>query len=136
MLKLAAAQLWLARGPSSGVYALDVLPALFLAAAGVAFSFTPTTLVITKSIPAERTGIASGLASASAQLGGALGIATFSTIKAAGSHGLTQHGAIFTDATVGGGNRSQRRRNAPAADTRMRIRCKQITLRRRRIAST
>ena len=114
LLLVAAAQLWLARGPSSGAYALDVLPALFVAAAGVAFSFTPTTLVITKSIPAERTGIASGLASASAQLGGALGIATFSAIKAAASHGLTQHGATFADCNgrrlYGGVHRGRRHR--------------------------
>ena len=102
LLLVAAAQLWLARGPASGIYTLDVLPGLFLAAAGVAFSFTPTTIVITKSIPSERTGVASGMASASAQLGGALGIATFSAIQTAVSHDLTQHGATPTDATLGG----------------------------------
>jgi len=64
-------------------YLLRVLPALLLAAAGVAMSFTPTTLVISTGIPAERSGVASGLASSSAQLGGALGIAVFSAIDAA-----------------------------------------------------
>jgi EmrB/QacA subfamily drug resistance transporter len=102
LLLVAAAQLWLSRGPATSAYAIDVLPALFLAAAGVAFSFTPTTILITRSIPAERSGVASGMASASAQLGGALGIATFSAIQGIISHGLIQRGASVADATAGG----------------------------------
>jgi hypothetical protein len=102
LLVVAAAHLWLSRGLGTGAYAVDVLPGLLLAAVGVAFSFTPTTLVITRSVPADRTGIASGMASASAQLGGALGIATFSAIQGAVSRGLIEHGASVADATLGG----------------------------------
>jgi predicted MFS family arabinose efflux permease len=99
---VAAAQLWLSRGAVTGVYTLDVLPGLLLAAVGVAFSFTPTTLVITKSVPTDRTGVASGMASASAQLGGALGIAAFSAIQGAVAHGLAENGAPLAGATHGG----------------------------------
>jgi hypothetical protein len=102
LLLVGGAQLWLSRGLVTGAYALDVLPGLLLAAVGVAFSFTPTTLVITRSVPADRTGVASGMASASAQLGGAFGIAAFSAIQGAASRGLMEHGSSVADATLGG----------------------------------
>jgi EmrB/QacA subfamily drug resistance transporter len=73
----------LAVAPASPVYALHVLPALLVAAAGVAMSFTPTTLVIASGIPKQRSGVGSGLASSSAQLGGALGIAVFIAVNSA-----------------------------------------------------
>jgi predicted MFS family arabinose efflux permease len=94
LLLVAAAHLWLARGPVTGNYALDVLPGLLLAASGVALSFTPTTLVITSGAPAARSGIASGIASASAQMGGALGIAAFSAIHAAVQLGVHDAGVV------------------------------------------
>lgn len=83
LILVAGSHLWLARGPVAGSYLLDVLPALLLAATGVALSFTPTTLVITSGVPASRSGITSGIASGSAQLGGAIGIAVFSAVHVA-----------------------------------------------------
>lgn len=102
LVLVAAAQLWLSRGPVTGGYGSDVLPGLLLAAVGVAFSFTPTTLVITRAVPAASTGVASGMASASAQLGGALGIATFSAVLGAAGRGLAEQGATAARATTGG----------------------------------
>lgn len=101
LMLLAAAHLWLARGPVTGNYALDVLPGLLLAASGVALSFTPTTIVITAGVPDARSGIASGIASASAQMGGALGIAAFSAIHAAVQLGVTVP-ALSTSAPTSG----------------------------------
>jgi Major Facilitator Superfamily len=98
LLLVGGAHLWLARGPVTGNYVIDVLPGLLLAAAGVALSFTPTTLVITSGLPAERAGIGSGMASASAQLGGALGIAAFSALQAAAS---TAEGTGYSAAFLG-----------------------------------
>ncbi|MGO4692492.1 MFS transporter [Glaciibacter sp. 2TAF33] len=100
---VAVAHLWLARGPVTGNYALDVLPGLLIAASGVALSFTPTTLVITSGVPTARSGMASGIASASAQMGGALGIATFSAIHAAVKLGLHDSGLSAEAATSGFG---------------------------------
>lgn len=65
-------------------YVWRVLPVLLLAATGVAFSFTPTTLVIADGFAARKAGVSSGLASATAQLGGAIGIAVFGAVDAAG----------------------------------------------------
>lgn len=101
LVLLAAAHAWLARGPVTGHYAIDVLPGLLLAASGVALSFTPTTLVITSGAPSARSGIASGIASASAQMGGALGIAAFSAIHAAVQLAAAV-GGTATDAAVSG----------------------------------
>ncbi|WP_353988017.1 MFS transporter [Ruicaihuangia caeni] len=61
-------------------YWQHVLPALLLAAFGVAASFTPTTLVIAQGIAARNAGVGSGLASSSAQVGGAVGLAVFGAI--------------------------------------------------------
>ncbi|WP_426321794.1 hypothetical protein [Microbacterium sp. E-13] len=63
-------------------YVWRVLPVLVLAAAGVAFSFTPTTLVIADGMAASNAGVSSGLASSTAQIGGALGIAAFGAVDA------------------------------------------------------
>lgn len=65
-------------------YVWRLLPVLLLAATGVAFSFTPTTLVIADGFAARKSGVSSGLASATAQLGGAIGIAVFGAVDAAG----------------------------------------------------
>ena len=63
-------------------YLARVFPILLLAAVGVAFSFTPTTLVIASGMTSSNAGVGSGLASSTAQIGGALGIAAFGAIDA------------------------------------------------------
>lgn len=82
LVLLAGGQLWLAYAPQSSGYLLAVLPGLLLVATGVALSFTPSTMVVAASMPASHTGLASGLASASMQVGGALGTAAFIVIGA------------------------------------------------------
>lgn len=77
---LALGQLFLMRSPAEMMYARDVLPGLLLVATGVALSFTPTTMVIAAAMPAERSGLASGLASSSTQIGASLGLAVFTAI--------------------------------------------------------
>lgn len=72
------------------LYLWRVLPVLVVAAAGVAFSFTPTTLVIADGMTASNAGVSSGLASSTAQIGGALGIAAFGAIDA------YRRGAVLT----------------------------------------
>lgn len=83
LLLLAAAHVWLVGVGPGAVYGFRILPALLLAATGVALSFTPTTLVIADGIAARNAGVGSGLASATAQLGGAIGIAVFGAVDAA-----------------------------------------------------
>ena len=83
LLLLVGAHLMLATVDNGDSYLLRVLPALVIAATGVAFSFTPTTLVIAEGIAARNSGVSSGLASATAQIGGAIGIAVFGALDAA-----------------------------------------------------
>ncbi|WP_210481138.1 MFS transporter [Naasia sp. SYSU D00948] len=87
LVVLAAGHAWLARTPAGTDYLVDVLPGLVLIAAGVAFSFTPTTMVIAAGTPAARTGLASGLSSSSSQIGAAIGIAVLTAVVAAHASG-------------------------------------------------
>ncbi len=86
---LAAGHFWLARTPPGVGYVLDVLPGLLVAAVGVALTFTPSTMVIASNIPVALSGLASGLANASSQIGGAFGIAAFSALAAAVTGNVT-----------------------------------------------
>lgn len=83
---LALGQLFLMRTPAEITYARDVLPGLLLVAAGVALSFTPTTMVIAAAVPAQRSGLASGLASSGTQIGASLGLAAFTAVAVHASH--------------------------------------------------
>jgi MFS family permease len=103
---LAGGHLWLGHAPAAGGYLVAVLPGLVLVAIGVAFSFTPTTMVIASSMPQEHAGLASGLASSATQVGAALGTATFTTIgltiggSSAGTLQSSGFSAAFTAAAV------------------------------------
>ena len=77
---LALGHLSLMPTPTDLVYVRDVLPALLLVAAGVALSFTPTTMVIAAAMPAHRSGLASGLAGSSTQIGASVGLAAFTAV--------------------------------------------------------
>jgi EmrB/QacA subfamily drug resistance transporter len=88
---LASGHLWLAHAPGSG-YLVAVLPGLLLVATGVALSFTPTTMVVAAAVPPSHTGLASGLAAASMQVGAAVGTAAFIVVGA--SSGRQVSGAL------------------------------------------
>ena len=105
LVVLATGHLWLAYAPGSG-YVVAVLPGLFLVATGVALSFTPTTMVLASAVPASHTGLASGLAAASMQVGAALGTAAFIVVGAssgrqvAGALDASGFSAAFTAAAI------------------------------------
>ncbi len=94
LVVLAAGQLWLGHAPTTG-YLLGVLPGLLAVAAGVALSFTPTTMVIASAAPDARAGLASGLASSATQVGAALGTAVLTAVALAPGGSF---GAAFTTA--------------------------------------
>lgn len=83
-------------------YVIQVLPVLFLAATGVAFSFTPTTLVIADGVAARNVGVSSGLASATAQIGGAIGLAVFGALDAAARARVAEGGGSLLEAAHAG----------------------------------
>jgi predicted MFS family arabinose efflux permease len=97
LVVLAAGHLLLARTPTEARYVVDVLPALLLVAAGVALSFTPTTMVIAAAVPAARAGLASGLASSATQVGAALGLAAFTAVAVFSTGSGEGPGAVSVD---------------------------------------
>jgi EmrB/QacA subfamily drug resistance transporter len=78
-----------ARMPVDGSYAADVLPGMLLSSLGMGAIFMPLTLVATTGLKNEDQGLASGLFNTSQQVGGALGLATLSTIAASHTHGTS-----------------------------------------------
>lgn len=102
LLLLAVAHLMLAAVDYGDSYLLRVLPALVVAATGVAFSFTPTTLVISEGIAARNAGVSSGLASSTAQIGGAIGIAVFGALDAASRAAVLEAGGSALAAAEAG----------------------------------
>jgi EmrB/QacA subfamily drug resistance transporter len=63
-----------------GSYLSTVFPGATLAAIGMGFSLVPSTIVAMQSLPAEQSGLGSGLLNTSRLMGGALGLAILSTI--------------------------------------------------------
>ena len=63
-----------------GSYLGSVFPGALLSAIGMGLSLVPATIVAMQSLPAEQSGIGSGLLNTSRLMGGALGLAVLSTI--------------------------------------------------------
>jgi EmrB/QacA subfamily drug resistance transporter len=61
-------------------YVLHFLPAGLLAAVGLGFSLVPATIAAVQGVPAQESGLASGVINTSRLVGGALGLAVLSTI--------------------------------------------------------
>jgi hypothetical protein len=83
----AAGVFWLSRIPADGSYVADVLPGLVVMALGLGAVFVGVQNAANAGVPAEQAGLAAALISASATLGGALGLAILSAIAT----GRTDH---------------------------------------------
>jgi MFS family permease len=68
--------------PVDGHYFWDIFPAFVLGGAGMGFSFVPVTIASLTGVDRSDAGVASGLVNTSRQIGGAIGLATVSTIAA------------------------------------------------------
>ncbi|MBW9092220.1 MFS transporter [Microbacterium jejuense] len=79
---LAAGLVWLAFA-GQGAYAVAVLPASLVAAAGMALAFVPSLSAAISSAPQEDAGVASGLVNTSYQIGSALGLAVLIAVVSA-----------------------------------------------------
>ncbi len=78
--------------PVHGHYASDLLTGLVPLAFGLGVAFVPITLLATGGIPAEDSGLSSGLFNVAQQVGGSLGLAILSTLAASRTSHLL-HGA-------------------------------------------
>jgi EmrB/QacA subfamily drug resistance transporter len=70
----------LAQVPANGHYFFDLFPAFLIGAVGLAFTFVPMTIAALMGVQEADAGVASGLLNTSQQIGGAIGLATASTI--------------------------------------------------------
>ena len=84
----AAGVFWLSRIPAHGSYVADVLPGLFVMALGLGAVFVGVQNAANAGVPPEQAGLAAALISASATLGGALGLAILSAIATSRTHHL------------------------------------------------
>jgi MFS family permease len=72
----------LTRLPVDGHYFWDLFPAFVLGGTGLGFSFVPVTIASLSGVDRADAGVASGLVNTSRQIGGAIGLASVSTIAA------------------------------------------------------
>jgi len=97
MLMLAAGMAVLSLARPDGNFAVDVLPATLIAAAGMALAFIPSLGTAISSARPEEGGLASGIVNTAYQVGSALGLAAMTAV--ASSQGADQLGnpAALTD---------------------------------------
>jgi EmrB/QacA subfamily drug resistance transporter len=84
----------LTRLPVDGHYFWDIFPAFVLGGAGMGFSFVPITIGSLTGVERADAGVASGLVNTSRQIGGAIGVATMSTIAATVTAGYAHAHAL------------------------------------------
>jgi EmrB/QacA subfamily drug resistance transporter len=102
---LAIAAVGIARmgqAPVDGTYYIDVLPAMIVIGLGAGFSFVSITTAALASVDEEEAGLASGVLSASVQLGGAFGVAALVALATERSTDLLVSGSGPLAAQVGG----------------------------------
>jgi EmrB/QacA subfamily drug resistance transporter len=85
-----------------GSYVEDLLPGFLTIGFGLGFSFVPISIAALAGIEPAEAGLASGLINTSQQIGGALGIATLSTIATSRTEHALAGGATHPDALVTG----------------------------------
>lgn len=80
LLVLAAGLAWLSRVPADGTFLLDLLGPTVLIGGGLGLAFVPLTALGVAGVPAERSGVASGLINTTRQVGGALGLSLLASV--------------------------------------------------------
>jgi len=71
---------WFTQVSADGSYAVDLLPGFLAIGVGLGFSFVPMSIAALAGVAPQEAGLASGLFNTSQQIGGALGVALFSTV--------------------------------------------------------
>ncbi|HWE63214.1 MAG TPA: MFS transporter [Chloroflexota bacterium] len=98
----AAGNLLLAHASVGSSYDVAVLPAFLLVGAGGGLAFMPTiTLAMAGAGPGD-SGLVSGLANVSSQMGAALGVAVLASIATTRTTALLAHGRVANQALTGG----------------------------------
>jgi EmrB/QacA subfamily drug resistance transporter len=83
-------------------YWIGLFGPFFVAGVGTAFAFIPVSIAALAGVAEHEAGLASGLLNTTQQLGGAIGVAVASTVAAAHTKTLLQHGDTASTALSGG----------------------------------
>ena len=102
MALIGAGILWAVHAPAHGDFWHDLAGQFFIPGVGTAFAFIPVSIGALAGVARHDAGVASGLLSTSQNLGGAIGVAVTSSIAAAHSRALIQHGYAAAAALTGG----------------------------------
>ncbi len=102
LLLIAAGLAWLVRVPVAGQYVVDILPAVLPIGAGMGLSFPPLMMLAMAGVQPADSGLASGLVNATAQVGGALGLAVLATLATDRTELLLASGVNTATALTGG----------------------------------
>src|SRR5262245_17389968 len=102
MVFLAAGLALFARVPVDATYVIDVLPSLIVLGAGVGVAFPSLMTLAMSGATPEDAGLASGLVNATAQVGGALGLAVLATLSTTRTESLIDKGESTASALTGG----------------------------------
>jgi EmrB/QacA subfamily drug resistance transporter len=81
-----------ARAPTDGNVWLDVVPAMSLLGVGAGIAFNPLLLAAMNDVPADESGLASGMVNTSFMMGGAVGLAVLASLAAARTAGSVAAG--------------------------------------------
>jgi EmrB/QacA subfamily drug resistance transporter len=102
LLLMVAGMAWLARVPVAGQYVVDILPAVLPIGAGMGLSFPPLMALAMVGVQPADAGLASGLANATGQVGGALGLAVLATLATGRTEQFLASGLNTATALTGG----------------------------------
>jgi EmrB/QacA subfamily drug resistance transporter len=94
--------LWFTQVSADGSYFVDLLPGFFAIGVGLGFSFVPMSIAALAGVAPYEAGLASGLFNTSQQIGGALGVAVFSTVATNRTSDLLAQGESQAAALTGG----------------------------------
>ena len=102
LLMLGVGLAWLTRAPVNASYATDLLPSMLLLGVGAGLSFPSLMTLVMSGATAEDSGLASGLANTTLQVGGALGLAVLATLSSSRTSTLLAEGHSNASALTGG----------------------------------
>jgi EmrB/QacA subfamily drug resistance transporter len=99
---MALGNVWFTQVSASGSYWVDLLPGFFAIGVGLGFSFVPMSIAALAGVAPHEAGLASGLINTSQQIGGALGVAVFSTVSTTRTEHLLKSGDDVKSALTSG----------------------------------
>jgi MFS family permease len=93
---------WFTQVSADGSYWVDLLPGFFVIGVGLGFSFVPMSIAALAGVASNEAGLASGLINTTQQIGGALGVALFSTVSTTRTDHLLRSGTSLKPALTEG----------------------------------